>query len=177
MAQARIGCPGCGQGYRWEARIAGRKFKCPVCEVILRVPAEAGQPVEIVELPPSFEPEPEPDMDLGSGRQLYVESESQNSGSGYELDLSDSQAGLIDPEPIQDENEYETNDDAKAKKCPSCNAPVDTGSRICVSCGYDLETGMRLKTSVEPVSTAAVDAVRATRTEVATRRLLKQLGY
>ncbi|MCA8926050.1 MAG: hypothetical protein KDD82_29860, partial [Planctomycetes bacterium] len=84
----RITCP-CGAPYTLGDHLAGRTFKCPACQVLLKVGAPAGPPpggapAPAAQRPPQAPPQQQapppaasPIPDLGDGLKLLDEEEEE----------------------------------------------------------------------------------------------------
>jgi hypothetical protein len=144
-AQGHITCPECGKHYRWKQQYAGQRVKCKACGGTLVMPIiPPDAPLESAAMPRS--------SDTNHDDRQYALDLPDDDAGQYEVDVDESEAGLITPEG----------------RCPNCGQNVKPTAVICLNCGFNLKEGTRLETQVvrdeadpDPSDAAAPETDRA----------------
>ena len=136
----------CGAKFAAKDELAGKKVKCPKCQVPLVIPAAQGQPSgpqqqqqaprPVQPAAPAPQPQARPDDIFALAPQ---EGNRQVASDPFMSELL-AEAGVVsDP-------------NYRGPRCPGCNAPIAQSAVLCVKCGFDLRTGHRIKSEVGQTS-------------------------
>ena len=136
----------CGAKFAAKDELAGKKVKCPKCQVPLMIPAAQSQPSG----PQQQQQAPRPAQPAAAAPQAQPraddiftlapqEGNRQVASDPFMSDLL-AEAGVVaDP-------------NYRGPRCPGCNAPIQQGAVLCVKCGFDFRTGHRIRSEVGQTS-------------------------
>jgi len=115
-----IACSHCGARFAGEPEYAGRRIRCPKCQEVFRLPADA----VAAEATPDEQQQPAP----VAGR-------------------SNTSAADFDESSMRDDFEYSLrSEEEAATQCPYCHSTLEPGQVLCMKCGYHLKLKQKLET-------------------------------